>query len=72
VVRGLAFLSRRAFLEGIALAAVLVASRAFDVFPSRWISIGIAAAVLAAAAAAVIGFERRRARTPVPASAPTA
>jgi hypothetical protein len=72
VVRGLAFLSRRAFLEGIALAAVLVASRAFDVFPSRWISIGIAGAVLAAAAAAVIGFERRRARTPVPASAPTA
>ncbi len=73
IVRGLAFLARGPFLEGIAVAAVLVASRAFDVFPSRWISIGIAASVLAGAAAAVIGFERRRARTPVlPASAPTA
>ena len=73
IVRGLAFLARGPFLEGIAVASVLVASRAFDVFPSRWISIGIAASVLAGAAAAVIGFERRRARTPVlPASAPTA
>jgi hypothetical protein len=73
VVRGLAFLARGPFLEGIAVAAVLVASRAFDVFPSRWISIGIALSVLAATAAAVIGFERRRARGPaLPASAPTA
>jgi len=73
IVRGLAFLARGPFLEGIAVAAVLVASRAFDVFPSRWISLGIVVAVLAAAAAAVVGFERRRARAPaLPASAPTA
>jgi hypothetical protein len=70
IVRGLAFLQRGPFLEGIAVATVLVASRAFDVFPSRWISIGGATAVLVAAGAAVIGFERRRARAPL-AAAPT-
>lgn len=64
VVRGLAFLQRPAYLEGIGVAAVLVASRAFDVFPSRWLSLAIAAAVLAGAAAAVLGFERRRTRAP--------
>jgi hypothetical protein len=71
IVRGLAFLQRGPFLEGIAVAAVLVASRAFDVFPSRWLSIAIAAAVLVGAGAAVAGFERRRARTPL-AVAPSA
>jgi hypothetical protein len=65
IVRGLAFLQRSPFLEGIAVAAVLVASRAFDVFPSRWLSIGIAAAVLVAAVASAVGFERRRARAPL-------
>jgi hypothetical protein len=62
IVRGLAFLTRRAFLEGIAVSSILVASRAFDVFPSLWISVGIAAAVVAGAGFAVLGFERRRAR----------
>jgi hypothetical protein len=65
IVRGLAFLQRGPYLEGVAVATVLVASRAFDVFPSRWISIAIASAVLVAAGAAVVGFERRRARAPL-------
>lgn len=72
VVRGLAFLSRPAFLEGVALVAVLVASRAFDVFPSLWISVGIAVAVLAGAAFAVAGFERKRSRGAAPSPARTA
>jgi hypothetical protein len=69
IVRGLSWLARGPFLEGIAVAAVLVASRAFDVFPSPWIAVGAAAACLAAAAAAVVAFERRRARGPEVASA---
>lgn len=68
IVRGLAFLSRAPFVEGIVVASVLVASRGFDVFPSRWISIGIAASVLVGASVSVLGFERRRARfQPLPA-----
>ncbi len=62
IVRGLSWLARAPFLEGIVVAAVLVASHAFDVFPSTWIAVGAASFCLAAAAAAVIGFERRRAR----------
>jgi hypothetical protein len=62
IVRGLAFLARAPFVEGIAVAAVLVASRAYDVFPSLWISVGIALAVIAGAGFAVAAFERRRTR----------
>lgn len=69
IVRGLAFLSRPHFLEGIVVAAVLVASRAFDVFPSVWISVAIGVAVLAGAGFAVAGFERRRGRAAAPAAA---
>lgn len=69
IVRGLAFLARRPFVEGISVAAVVVASRAFDVFPSIWISLGIAVAVLVGAAFALAGFERRRARVMTPAGA---
>ena len=72
IVRGLAFLARGPFLEGIAVASLLVASRAFDVFPSLPISIGIALAVLAGAAFAVAGFERKRARATAPAGVRTA
>jgi hypothetical protein len=64
IMRGLSTLSRKAFVEGIAIAALLVGSRGFDVFPSFWISVAIAAAVLLLAVAALIGFERRRARAP--------
>ncbi len=62
IVHGLTFLARAPFLEGIAVAAILLASRGFDVFPSLWISVGIAVAVVAGAAFAVAGFERRRTR----------
>lgn len=69
VVRGLHYGVRAAFFEGIAVAAVLVASRAFDVFPPAW-ALGAAAGSALAAAAALIAFERRRGRgQPVPARA---
>ena len=71
IVRGLAFLARAPFLEGIAVATLLVASRAFDVFPSRWLSLAIVASVLVAAAAAVVGFERRRTRPAASVGVPT-
>jgi hypothetical protein len=70
IVRGRTVLARGPFLAGGAVGALLLAVRAFDVFPSRWIAIGIAAAVLVSSAAAVVAFERRRARaSAVPASA---
>lgn len=62
IVRGLSWSSRAPFLEGVGVVAVLVASHAFDVFPSAWVAAGAAAICLAGAGAAVIGFERRRAR----------
>jgi len=67
IVRGLSWLARGPFIEGIAVASIVVATRAFDVFPSIWISVAIATACLATAAAALIGFERRRASGPEPA-----
>jgi hypothetical protein len=66
IVRGLSWLTRDAFFEGIAVATLLVASRAFEVFPSLWIAVGSAAACAVAAGGAVLGFERRRARAPAP------
>jgi hypothetical protein len=68
MVRGLAFLARAPFLEGVGLGALVVASRAFDVFPSLWVSVGIAVAVLAGAAFAVAAFERKRTRAEVAAA----
>jgi hypothetical protein len=62
IVRGLTSLCRASFLEGLCVAAVLVASRGFDVFPSWWVPSVIAVAVLLAAVIAAIAFERRRAR----------
>ncbi len=70
IVRGLSWYARAPFLEGIAVASVLVASHAFDVFPSTWIAVGAATGCLAVAAAAVIAFERRRARGPEVAGVP--
>jgi hypothetical protein len=64
IVRGLSSLSRPSFFEGVAVAALVVGSRGFDIFPSFWISVGVAAGVLCAAVAALVGFERRRAREP--------
>lgn len=66
IVRGLSWLSRAPFLEGIGVATLLVMSRSFSVFPSERVAIGIGVVCLAGAIAAVIGFERRRARAPEP------
>lgn len=71
IVRGLSSLQRAPFLEGIAVAAVLVASRALDVFPSP-IGAAAAAVCVSAAIAATVGFERRRIRAADPADARTA
>ncbi len=64
IVRGLSWLARGPFIEGIVVATVVIASRAFDVFPSIWISLTIATVCLAAAATALIAFERLRTRAP--------
>jgi hypothetical protein len=64
IVRGLTSLCRASFIEGVGIAALLVASRGFDVFPSRWLATVVAVAVACASVLAVIGFERRRARVP--------
>jgi hypothetical protein len=64
IVRGLTSLCRASFVEGVGIAALLVASRGFDVFPPRWLATVVAIAVVCAAIGAVIGFERRRARIP--------
>jgi hypothetical protein len=62
IVRGLSWLARAPFLEGISVAAILVASRSFAVFPSHRVAGAIVFACAAGAVAAVIGFERRRSR----------
>jgi hypothetical protein len=62
IVRGLSWGARAPFLEGMAVATVLVASRAFDVFPSLWIAVGVTVGCVGVAGLAVNGFERRRSR----------
>ncbi|HEX9308998.1 MAG TPA: hypothetical protein VF894_16005 [Anaeromyxobacter sp.] len=69
IVRGISWSARGPFVEGILLASLLVASHAFDVFPSIWIALGVAGSCLVGAALALIGFERRRTRVPAPAGA---
>jgi hypothetical protein len=69
IVRGISWLARGPFLEGVALATTVVASHVFDMFPSPWIAMGAAGIAVAAGCAAVIAFERRRARGPEMASA---
>jgi hypothetical protein len=69
IVRGLSWRSRSPYLEGVAVAAVLVASHAFDVFPSTWVATAVASACLGAAGVAVVRFERRRAGAPEAAGA---
>jgi hypothetical protein len=66
IVRGLSWLARAPFLEGLAVAAVLVASRAADVVHSS-LARGVAVAlVLVGADVAALLFERRRSRAPAP------
>lgn len=64
VVRGLSWLSRAPFYEGLSVAAALVASRVFDVTGSQWLRVAGVVVVLAAALSAALSFERRRARAP--------
>lgn len=71
IVRGVSWLSRAPFWEGLAVAAVLVASRVTDLALPPWLRIAGVGLVLALAIAGGVAFERRRARA-VPAPAPAA
>ncbi len=64
VVRGLSWLSRGPFWEGLLVGAVLLASRVLDVTGAGWVRAAGVALVVAGAAALGLAFERRRARTP--------
>lgn len=72
IVRGRSWLARGPFWEGLVVAAVLLASRALDLFSAPWARVAGVAAVAASAIALGVAFERRRARTPGPAGAPAA
>jgi hypothetical protein len=72
VVRGLSWLARGPFWEGLLVGAVLLASRVFDVASAPWLRVAGVAAVIAVASVAAFAFERRRARAPRAASAPAA
>lgn len=67
IVRGLSWLSRGPFWEGLVVATALVASRVLDLPAAPWLRAVALGAVLAGAAAFALAFERRRARTPDPA-----
>jgi hypothetical protein len=62
IVRGLSWRTRPPFVEGVVVATVLVASHTYTMFPSLWVALAAAIGCLAAAGAALIGFERRRDR----------
>ena len=62
IVRGVSWLSRAPFWEGLLVAAVLVVSRVTDLALPAWLRILGVGLVLAAALAAGVVFERRRAR----------
>jgi hypothetical protein len=66
VVRGLSWLARGPFWEGLAVGAVLLVSRLLDVTGATWLRAAGVALVVAGAAAFGLAFERRRARTPRP------
>src|SRR5512144_1773868 len=72
VVRGLSWLARGPFWEGLVVGAVLLVSRLLDVTDATWLRAAGVALVIAAAAAFGLAFERRRARTPRPAGAAAA
>lgn len=65
IVRGLSWLGRAAFWEGLVVAAVLVASRVPDVAGAGWKRGAGELVVLLAFTFAGFAFERRRARAPV-------
>jgi hypothetical protein len=64
IVRGLSWLTRGPFWEGLLVAAVLVLSRIPDVTTSGWARAAGAVLVTAAVASAGLLFERRRSRAP--------
>lgn len=68
IVRGLSWLSRAPFWEGLVVATVLVASRVLDVVGAPWLRVAALALVVAGAAVFGLVFERRRGRAPVPAN----
>jgi hypothetical protein len=72
IVRGVSWLSRSPFWEGLAVAAVLVASRLVELASATWQRAAAVALVLVLALAGGLAFERRRAHTPARATAPTA
>ena len=72
VVRGLSWLARGPFWEGLLVAVVLLVSRVLDVADATWLRAAGVAIVIAAASAFALAFERRRARAPSPAAAPAA
>lgn len=67
IVRGVSWLARAPFWEGLVVASVLVASRAADVVAAPGLRLAAIGAVATAALVAGLAFERRRARTPAPA-----
>lgn len=64
IVRGLSWLQRAPFWEGMAVAAVLVASRFFELDTELWLKGTAFIACGVAVLAAGVAFERRRARAP--------
>jgi hypothetical protein len=64
IVRGVSWLARGPFWEGLAVAAVVAASRVVDVAGAPALRGAGVAIVLVAAAVAGLAFERRRARAP--------
>ncbi len=72
MVRGVSWLARSPFWEGLAVAAVLLASRVLELAPAAWLRAAGMVVVIAAAVGAGLVFERRRARGPGPAGAPVA
>ena len=69
IVRGLSWLARAPFWEGLVVAAVLVGSRAAELAPAPWLRLALGILVAVAALAVGLAFERRRARGPGPAAA---
>ncbi len=72
LVRGLSWLSRGPFWEGLLVGTVLLASRLLEVTDVNWVRAVGVAILIAAAAAFGLSFERRRARTPGPVGASAA